>query len=509
MSDRPQHVCVPSAVVEGVDGLPVRVEVHSSTGVPRYTIIGLPDTSCRESLDRVRAAIVSSKLKWPQSNLTINLAPGQVRKQGAVLDLAIALGVLAVSGQIPTAAIDGLGALGELGLDGAIRAVPGIVALAPAVTAPRLLVPQVQASQAVVVRRAGVVSASSLREVVDALSVAGRTLGPASPADGPDVPDRRPEFADVRGQHLARRAIEVAAAGGHHLLMVGPPGAGKTMLATRLPALLPDLGPDDSLAVTKIHSVAGAALPPTGLVRRPPFRSPHHGASAVALIGGGSAAIRPGEISLAHAGVLFLDELGEFPVSVLEALRQPLEEGVVRIARAHASSTMPARFQLVGAMNPCPCGEARPGLGCRCSETARLRYARRLSGPLLDRFDLRIDVDPPDPSLLLDGPEHESTAVVGARVEAARALARERGYRSNAEMPATELDRLAPLAPDARRLLEGALLGGVLSGRGLRRVRTVARTVADLAGHDGPVDEVAVATALALRATPLSVLGAP
>ncbi|MEZ5225997.1 MAG: ATP-binding protein [Acidimicrobiales bacterium] len=384
-----------------------------------------------------------------------------------------------------------------------------MVALAHAVPAGRVIVPDAQGSSVAAVRPGEAISARSLREVFDALSGEGAPLALAttSPHD-PSDDEPRLELAEVRGQMLARRALEIAAAGGHHLLMVGPAGAGKSMLAARLPALLPDLDLDEAVSVTKVHSVAGARIPDSGLLRRPPFRAPHHGASAVALIGGGSHTIRPGEISMASNGVLFLDEMGEFPVAVLEALRQPLEEGVVRVARANSSAVMPARFQLVGAMNPCPCGEARPGRTCRCNDVARARYARRLSGPLLDRFDLRIEVEPPDPHLLIGESPHETTAVVAHRVALAREIAHGRGLRCNAELAARDLDTLAPLTSDARRLIEATLLRGLLSGRGVRRVRTVARTVADLAGCDGPVGEEAIATAMALRATPFSVVGA-
>jgi magnesium chelatase family protein len=301
---------------------------------------------------------------------------------------------------------------------------------------------------------------------------------------------------------VARLALEVAAAGGHHLLMVGPPGAGKTMLARRLPGLLPDLAPDAALEATMVHSAAGLSLPPTGLVLRPPLRAPHHGSSAVALVGGGTTYMRPGEISLASQGVLFLDELAEFPRSVLDALRQPLEEGVVRVCRARAAVAYPARFLLVGAMNPCPCGEGGPPGACRCSDATRIRYGRRISGPLLDRFDLRIEVTRAHPADLLAGVPGEASAVVAARVVAARCRAADRGVSCNAELSGRRLEREGRLSAGAAAMLEGGLRSGSLSARGLQRVRRVARTLADLAGREGTLGEEDVCLALQLRAEP-------
>jgi magnesium chelatase family protein len=491
------------AALLGVDGVAVEVEVRISSQLPRTDIVGLADTAVRESAARVRAAISSIGFEFPRSRVTVNLAPAHLRKSDPGLDLPIATAVLAASEQIPAGGLAGLGLVGELALDGRLRAVRGALALCLALRdagCTRVVVPAGNAGEAALAPGIDVRAAADLPAVVRHVARGAplpRAKTPPAPAEEPSVPD----LADVRGQAFARRALEVACAGGHALLLRGAPGCGKTMLARRVPGLLPPLDLAEALEVTRVHGAAGRLSEDAPLVRQRPFRAPHHTASAAGLLGGGSPP-RPGEVSLAHHGVLFLDELPEFDRRCLEALRQVLEERRIVVARARMTCTFPAQLQLVAAANPCPCGwRGSSARDCRCDDAAVARYGRRISGPLLDRFDLQVELRPVAWSDLDAPPAAPASREVRARVAEARRRQEERHrgrYRTNAEVPDAELEALVDATPEARALLGRAVERLALSARAARRTLRVARTVADLAG-DARTGTPAVAEALAYR----------
>jgi magnesium chelatase family protein len=477
----------------GVQGQAVEIQADVAAGVPGLSFTGLADTSVVESRDRMRAAMGNSGVEWPNRKVTLALLPADVRKVGSRFDLAMAVAVLAAAEEVPPTELAGTVWLAELGLDGRLRPIRGVlpaIVTARRAGARRVIVAQGNAAEAALIPDVEVRAAGTLRELVAWLRDEEGPPPLASAADEPPEPDRAVDLADVAGQTEAKRALEVGAAGGHHLYLVGPPGAGKTMLAERMPGLLPPLDDDAALEVTAVHSVAGRLIEAARLIRRPPLQAPHHTATVPALVGGGTNLARPGAISLAHHGILFLDEAAEFRPAALEALRQPLESGLVVLHRGGGVVSYPARFLLVLAANPCPCGSRAHD--CTCAPPARRRYQQRLSGPLLDRVDVRVQIEPvPHADLLGDAAHRESTATVAERVRQARAAATERWagtcWRVNADVPGAKL-RAAPWALPHRVLApaETYLERGRLSARGFDRVLRLAWTVADLAGHTVP-----------------------